>query len=173
EFSEVFPDDLIGIPPEREINFGIKEQLKDLLDKGFIQLSISPWGASYLSKIDHQSGYHQLRMKEKYIPKMTFITRYGQYEFLVMSFGLTNSPAAFMDLMNRVMVHEKNYPTHDLELGAVVFSLKIWRHYLYRVHDDVFTNHKICNIANVVADALSRFSMGSVAHVDDERKELV
>ena len=37
--------------------------------------------------------------------------------------------------------HEKNYPTHDLELAAVVFALKIWRHYLYRVHVDVFTDH--------------------------------
>ena len=40
-------------------------------------------------------------------------------------------------------VYEKNYPTHDLELAAVVFDLKIWRHYLYGVHVDVFTNHKI------------------------------
>ncbi|WMV33699.1 hypothetical protein MTR67_027084, partial [Solanum verrucosum] len=39
-------------------------------------------------------------------------------------------------------VHEKNYPTHDLELASVVFSLKIWRHYLYGVHVDVFTDHK-------------------------------
>ena len=39
-------------------------------------------------------------------------------------------------------VHEKKYPTHDLELAAVVFSLKIWRHYLYGVHVDVFTDHK-------------------------------
>ena len=38
--------------------------------------------------------------------------------------------------------HEKNYPTHDLELAVVVFSLKIWRHYLYGVHVDVFTHHK-------------------------------
>ena len=41
-----------------------------------------------------------------------------------------------------LMVHEKNYPTHDLELAAVVLALKIWRHYLYGVHVDVFTNHK-------------------------------
>ena len=39
-------------------------------------------------------------------------------------------------------IHEKNYPTHDLELAAVVFSLKVWRHYLYGVHVDVFTDHK-------------------------------
>ena len=41
-----------------------------------------------------------------------------------------------------LMVHEKNYPTHDLELAAVVFALKIWRHYLYGVHVDVFTDWK-------------------------------
>ena len=38
--------------------------------------------------------------------------------------------------------HEENYPTNDLELAAVVFALKIWRHYLYGVHCRIFTNHK-------------------------------
>ena len=42
----------------------------------------------------------------------------------------------------KLKVHEKNYPTHDLELTAVVFALKIWRHYLYGVHVDVLTDHK-------------------------------
>ena len=42
----------------------------------------------------------------------------------------------------QLKVHERNYPTHDLELAAIVFALKIWRHYLYGVHVHVFTNHK-------------------------------
>ena len=42
----------------------------------------------------------------------------------------------------QLQVHEKNYPTHDLELVAMVFPLKLWRHYLYGVHVDVFTDHK-------------------------------
>ena len=59
--------------------------------------------------------------------------------FIVMHLGLVWVAYAFRQLK----VLKKNYPTHDLlELAAVVFALKLWRHYLYGVHVDVFTYHK-------------------------------
>ena len=59
-------------------------------------------GAGVYSKIDLRTGYHQLRVRETNIPKTTFRTRSGHFEFTMMPFGLTNPPSAFMDLMHRV-----------------------------------------------------------------------
>ncbi|GKC04540.1 putative reverse transcriptase domain-containing protein [Tanacetum coccineum] len=120
DFPEVFPEDLLGIPPTRQVEFQINltpgaalvarapyrlalSEMKELIDDLFDQLQ----GSSVYLKIDLRSGYHQLRVREEDIPKTTFKTRYGHYKFQVMSFGLTNAPTVFMDLMNRHEEHLK------------------------------------------------------------------
>jgi hypothetical protein len=209
EYPDVFPDDLPGMPPERDIEFIIdllpgtapiakrpyrisvgeleelKKQLKELLGKGYIRPSSSPWGAPVIfvekkdgtqrmcvdyralnevtiknkypfpriedlfdqlkgakvfSKIDLRSGYHQLRIRPSDIAKTAFTTRYGLYEYMVMSFGLTNAPAYFMYLMNKVfmeyldkfvvvfiddiLVYSKNEEAHEEHLRLVLQKLR-------------------------------------------------
>jgi hypothetical protein len=173
EFPDIFPEDLPGLPLERDVEFVIelkpgtapvsrrsyrmppkelaelKTLLQDLLEKGFIRQSSSPWGcpaifvmkkdqtlrmcvdyrtlnevtiknkyplpwidilfdqltgARVFSKIDLRSGYHQIRIRPEDIPKTAFTTRYGLFEYLVMSFGLTNALAHFTYLMNSVFM---------------------------------------------------------------------
>ncbi|KAL0553793.1 hypothetical protein IC582_007697 [Cucumis melo] len=209
DYPDVFPEELPGLPPHREVEFAIelesgtvpisrapyrmapaelkelKVQLQELLDKGFIRPSVSPWGAPVLfvkkkdgsmrlcidyrelnkvtvknryplpriddlfdqlqgatvfSKIDLRSGYHQLRIKDEDVPKTAFRSRYGHYEFIVMSFGLTNAPAVFMDLMNRVfrefldtfvivfiddiLIYSKTEAEHEEHLRMVLQTLR-------------------------------------------------
>ncbi|WMV54886.1 hypothetical protein MTR67_048271, partial [Solanum verrucosum] len=278
----VIPENLARLAPEREVEFPIE------LIPGSTLISISPYrmaptelrelkfycknflrkGAKVFSKIDLRSGYHQLRVREKDIPKTAFRTRgflghvvstegvnvdpskiqavvewrpptsptevrsflglAGYYRRFVKGFSIIASPLtkllqkevkfiwdgkcqdSFETLKSlltqapiltlpiegkehevysdashnglgcvlmqegkvisyaswKLKLHELNYPTHDLELAAIVSALKIWRHYLYGEKCHIFTYHKRLKYlgkANVVADALSRKSFAGIS----------
>jgi hypothetical protein len=214
EFPDVFSKDLPGMPPDRDVEFVIelqpgttpisrrpykmtpkelaelKVQLNELLDKGYIRPSSSPWscpalfvkkkdqslrlcvdyrplnavtvknkyplprfyilfdqltGARVFFKVDLRSCYHQIKIHPEDIPKTAFSTGYGLYEYLVMSFELTNAPAHFMYLMNSVfmleldkfvivfiddiLVYSKNEEEHARHLHVILQRLR--DHQLY------------------------------------------
>ncbi|WMV41728.1 hypothetical protein MTR67_035113 [Solanum verrucosum] len=164
----------------------LNKKLKDLLDKGSIRLSISPWGSPVL-----------------FVRSDGFVL-YCDASIIGLGCVLMQNGNVIDYASSKLKIHEKKYPTHDLELAVVVFALKIWRHYLYGFHIDIFTNHKILQYVfkqkdlnlhqmrwlellkdydmsvlyhpkkvNVVAHALSRLSTCSVAHVEEDKKNIV
>src|SRR4051812_5920260 len=102
-------------------------------------------GSSVFSKMDLRLGYHQIKIRNKDIPKMAFTTRYGLYEYTIMSFGLTNAPATFSRLMNSIfmeyldkfivvylddiLIYSKNEEEHAEHLRLVLMKLR--EHRLY------------------------------------------
>ncbi|GJR63328.1 putative reverse transcriptase domain-containing protein [Tanacetum coccineum] len=149
----------------------LSEQLKELSDKGFIRPSSSPWGAPvlFVKKKDRSQGIHVDPAKIESIkdwasPKSpTEIHQFlglagapilalpeGSEDFIVycdasikgLGVVLMQREKVIAYASRQLKIHEKNYTTHDLELGAVVFSLKLWRHYLYGTKCTVFTDHK-------------------------------
>nr|GEY86069.1 putative reverse transcriptase domain-containing protein [Tanacetum cinerariifolium] len=174
EFSEVFLEDLPGLPPARQVEFQINlvpgaapvarapfrlapaemqelsTQLQELFDKGFIRPSSSPWGAPvlFVKKKDDSFwmciDYRELNkltikaIKDWESPK----TRIEIRQFLGLGAVLMQKEKVIAYASRQLTIYVKNYTTHDLELGAVVFTLKMWRHYMYGTKCVVFTDHK-------------------------------
>ncbi|KAA3466260.1 DNA/RNA polymerases superfamily protein [Gossypium australe] len=297
EFPDVFPKELHRLPPVREVEFSIDLVLEttpiSIAPYRMAPMELKELKAQQLNKFTIKNKFHcLLQVKDLDVPITTFRTRYEHYEFLVMPFELTNAPAIFMNLMNRIFrpylvrfvlvfiddiliysrdenehtdhfrivlqtlrekqlyakfmyveairvdpnkisaivnwkplknvsevrsflglaayyqsdaslngsgcvlmqegkviayasrqlkPHKRNYSIHDLELAAIIFALKTWRHYLFGKNCHIFTDHKNLNLrqrrwlellkdcdpfidyhpgkANVVVDTLSRKSL--------------
>ncbi|GJX59959.1 putative reverse transcriptase domain-containing protein [Tanacetum coccineum] len=126
EFPKVFPEDLSGIPPTRQVEFRI-----DLVP-----------GATLVARAPYRLAPSEMKELAEQLP--------GSEDFIVYCDASKKGLGAVLMQREKVIsyasrqlkIHEKNYTTHDLELGAVVFALKIWRHYLYGTKCTVFTDHK-------------------------------
>ena len=101
-------------------------------------------GAPVYSKIDLRTSYHQLRVRDTDIPKTSFRTRYGHFEFTVMPFGLPNAPAAFMDLMHRIF---QPYLDHFVVVfmdDILIYSQLEWEHeYHLRIVLQLLRDHQL------------------------------
>ncbi|GKB55101.1 putative reverse transcriptase domain-containing protein, partial [Tanacetum coccineum] len=160
DFPKVFSDDLSGLSPIQEIKFRIElfhiatpvakspyrlapseleelsGQLKELQDK-----AVKNWKAPRTPTEGEEQELAFQTLKDKLCDAPVLALPDGQKDFVL-------------------KIHKKNYTTHDLELGAVVFALKIWRHYLYGARSVIYTDHRslqhIFSKENVVVDSLSR-----------------
>nr|GEZ80302.1 putative reverse transcriptase domain-containing protein [Tanacetum cinerariifolium] len=126
-----------------------ESRLTELFDKGFIRPSSTPWGAPVLF-VKKKDGSFRMCIDYRELNKLTKAIKFdwGEKEenvFQLIKQKLCSEPIlAFPEGSEHFVlkVHERNYTTHDLEFGLVVFALKIWRHYLYRTRCTVFTDHK-------------------------------
>ncbi|GJU32577.1 putative reverse transcriptase domain-containing protein [Tanacetum coccineum] len=154
DFLEVFPKDLSGIPPARQVEFQIDfvpvngeetyplPRINDLFD----QLQ----GSSVYSKIDLRSGYHQLRVREEDIPKTAFRIPYSHYEFQVMPFGLTNAPA--------------NKEEHEVHLKLILKLLK---------KEELYAKFSKCEFWIPKVQFLSHVTDSKGIHVDPAKIESI
>ncbi|GJU83502.1 putative reverse transcriptase domain-containing protein [Tanacetum coccineum] len=184
DFPEVFPEDLPGLPPTRQVEFYIElipefapfctcphrlpaemkelaEQLKELSDKGYYRRFIEGFSKiakpmTELTQKNHKFDWGEEQeeafqlLKQKLCAAPILALPEGSEDFVVYcDASIKGLGVVLMQRMKviayasrQLKIHEKNYTTHDLELGAVVFALKIWRHYLYGTKCVVFTDHK-------------------------------
>ncbi|GJY02333.1 putative reverse transcriptase domain-containing protein [Tanacetum coccineum] len=157
DVPEVFPEELPRLPPPMQVEFRVVQATAKVVGERFYSAELVTEGSSGIvreeegwisklqgsrvySKIDLRSGYHQLRIREEDIPIIAFRTRYGHYEFQVLPFGLTNAPAIFIDLMNRVcksyldkfvivfiddiLIYSKNKEEHGKHLKTILNLLR-------------------------------------------------
>ncbi|XP_070036764.1 uncharacterized protein [Nicotiana tomentosiformis] len=226
EFPEVFPDELPSLPPEREIEFAI-DTLPDTQPISFLRHIISDEGIRVdTHKIEAvktwfrpttptewtdacERSFQALNDRLTSALVLTLLERTDGYAIycgassIGLGYVLMQHGKVVAYASRQLRNHEKNYPTHDLELAAVIHALNMLRHYLFGIHVNIYTDHKSLQCifkqkdlnlrqrrwlellkdydvdilyysgkANIVADALSRRSMGSLLYLKPEKSEI-
>ncbi|GKC21262.1 putative reverse transcriptase domain-containing protein [Tanacetum coccineum] len=142
DFSEVFPEDLPGLPPARPVEFQI-DLIPGAAPGKHLRQRIN------LTGVKKKENAFQIIMKKLCSAPILALPE-GTKDFVVycdashkgLGVVLMQREKVIAYASRQLKIHEKNYTTHDLELGSVVFALKIWRHYLYGTKCTVFTDHK-------------------------------
>ena len=134
------------------------------------------------SKIDLRSGCHQLKIKQCNIPKTAFRIRYGHFEFLVMPFKLTNAPAAFMDIMNRIfqpyldkfvvmfiddiLVYSKDKEEHEEHLRTILQPLREKQLYV-KLKKCEFWLHQVSFLRRIVSSEGVSVDLAKIEAIKD------
>ncbi|GJV06120.1 putative reverse transcriptase domain-containing protein [Tanacetum coccineum] len=165
DFLEVFPEDLLGFPPQRQVGFCI-DLVPGATPVAKISVSTSTIGNARVVQTTSRAARQGIYSAKLLSVGSTYVAREEKGRFT--SCVLLQRGKVIAYASQQLKIHEKNYITHDLELGAVVFALKTWRHYLYEMKSVIYTDHKVTTTVRLKPRRVRAMSMTIQSSVKDK-----